>query len=142
MKLRLGLLALVCVAAAQAAEPEAPVAREAAPAGSPFGQFDRDGDQRLCEEEMRNGMAGIYAAYDLNNDGALDSTELPDLRDPEGKEILDKNATRIEDLMRQAPVIFGKLDRDSDGYLTKEEFAAAGGKAAGAKTSGTQPPAG
>ena len=78
---------------------------------------------------MRNGMAEIYAAYDSNSDGALDAQEVPDLRDLEGQPILNKDAMKIDDIMAQAPTIFAKLDRDSDGFLTVEEFSASGGKA-------------
>lgn len=109
-------------------------AEEAAAPASPFGRFDRDGDSRLSEEEMRNGMAEIYAAYDTNSDGALDDKEVPDLRDLQGQPILNKDAMKIDDIMAQAPTIFGKLDRDSDGYLTAEEFSASGGKAAAPKS--------
>lgn len=123
---------LACLLLTLSTAPPLRAAEAAAPA-SPFGRFDRDGDSRLSEEEMRNGMAEIYAAYDSNSDGMLDMQEVPDLRDLEGQPILNKDAMKIEDIMAQAPTIFGKLDRDSDGFLTAEEFSASGGKAAAPK---------
>jgi Ca2+-binding EF-hand superfamily protein len=112
------------VSSANAAD--TPAGSGTATAANSFGRFDRDGDARLSEEEVRNGMADIYASYDKNGDESLSADELPQVKGADGKNLSDGAAVLIEDLMGEVATIFGTLDSDGDGFVSSTEFSAAG----------------
>lgn len=96
-----------------------------------FETFDRNGDGKITQDEVRSFREERLKAYDANGDGVLDLAEYGRLwldamrermvrrfqmhdRDGDGK------ITR-EEFVRPGEAMFWRLDRNGDGVITREE---------------------
>lgn len=121
------------------------------PGGGPGGEdmvarmmsFDKDGDGRLSAAELPERMQGMMARADKNKDGFLTKDELTAAPAPGGPRGEGRGGPRGGGMMRMDPILsavdvdqdgtlsaaeiqsagvaIAKLDKDSDGKLTREE---------------------
>jgi len=111
---------LFSLRSAWAAETPA-LAKAAKPPADLFVSMDFDRDDRVNREELRNFMARLFTDQDNNRDGSLTPKELPDAVDADGKRIAKKKV-RVEDMIGASDIAFDNLDKNQDGFLTREEM--------------------
>lgn len=83
---------------------------------SVMGQFDKDGDSQIDLDEFvaTGGTEEEFKQYDADGDGYVDSTELA----AAAEEAAEKKSEE------KAESVFEAIDKNKDGKLTQEEFAA------------------
>jgi hypothetical protein len=96
-----------------------------------FGRADTNGDGFVSKEEFAAGRNAMFAKLDANSDGAVDQAELDKAR--EAWHQRKSQQTQADSGMQaDAPKkkhhgrFMARIDTDSDGKVTTQEFAAAG----------------
>lgn len=116
----LGMILLVCAAAASAAAGEAAVDTQS----RLLARMDRNGDGKISFEEYRNAMLRRFDARDKNADGTLDGAEFPK-EWLAGAGIEDATGTLTRDAFSdQLEPTFNRFDTDTDGQLAGAELEA------------------
>ena len=97
-----------------------------------FERSDTNGDGFVSKEEFAAGRTEMFAKLDANSDGAVDQAELDKAREAWHQR---KNQQAQADAQNQKPKkdhhgsrFMSRIDTNSDGKVTTQEFAAAGDK--------------
>lgn len=88
-----------------------------------FRTADFDGDGKVTWEEFRNRVAKVFGHLDQNHDGRLTGDELPPAVDRDGK-AAQPGTVSAESFIAAAEEAFKTADRNSDGALSTQEWAA------------------
>jgi len=115
----LGLAALACTALADKGP-------------GMFGRADTNGDGFVSKEEFAAGRNAMFTKLDANGDGAVDQAELDKAREAwhqrKNEQVQADSGTQPEKPKREHRGFMARIDTDSDGKVTTQEFAAAGDK--------------
>lgn len=118
-----GCLMLACAALDAGAQTSAP------PPYLALTRLDRDGDQRVSEQEFiaagAAGLAARFAGIDTNRDGALSPAELDVARAASEARLRRMAADDPARSEYAAMPAFEALDRDANGRVDPDEFVAA-----------------
>ena len=98
-----------------------------------FGRADTNGDGFVSKEEFAAGRNKMFARLDANSDGAVDQAELDKAREAwhqrKSQQAQADSGTQTEAPKKQRHGRFmARIDTNSDGKVTTQEFAAAGDK--------------
>ena len=100
-----------------------------------FGRADTNGDGFVSQEEFAAGRTAMFAKLDANSDGAVDQAELDKAREAwHQRKNQQAQADANTSTQNQEPKkerhgrFMARIDTDSDGKVTTQEFAAAGDK--------------
>lgn len=98
-----------------------------------FGRADTNGDGFVSKEEFGAGRDAMFAKLDANSDGAVDQAELDKAREAwhqrKNQQAQADSGTQAEKPKKERHGRFlARIDTDSDGKVTTQEFAAAGDK--------------
>jgi Ca2+-binding EF-hand superfamily protein len=95
-----------------------------------FGRADTNGDGFVSKEEFAAGRDKMFAKLDANGDGAIDQAELDKAREAWHQRRADKakaeGTTLAEKPKTEHKGFMARIDTNSDGKVTTQEFAAAG----------------
>jgi Ca2+-binding EF-hand superfamily protein len=98
-----------------------------------FGRADTNGDGFVSKEEFAAGRDAMFAKLDANTDGAVDQAEVDKAREAwhqrKSQQTQADSGTQADKPKKQHHGRFlARIDTDSDGKVTTQEFAAAGDK--------------
>ena len=97
-----------------------------------FGRADTNGDGFVSKEEFAAGRNAMFTKLDANGDGAVDQAELDKAREAwhqrKNQQAQADSGTQAEKPKREHRGFMARIDADSDGKVTTQEFAAAGDK--------------
>lgn len=97
-----------------------------------FGRADANGDGFVSKEEFAAGRDKMFGKLDANGDGVIDQAEVDKMREAWQQRRAEKaqadGATQADKPKREHKGFLARLDTDSDGKVTTQEFAAAGDK--------------
>lgn len=96
-----------------------------------FGRADTNGDGFVSKEEFAAGRNAMFAKLDANGDGAVDQAELDKAREAwhqrKNQQAQADTGTQAETPKKERHGRFmARIDTNSDGKVTTQEFAAAG----------------
>jgi Ca2+-binding EF-hand superfamily protein len=109
-------LSLLVASPVTAQTPETAV-EAAAAASDAFATGDRNGNEKLDLEEMRNLMARVFHQLDTNDDNVLQPTEQTAVAAGAGD-------VTLSEFMSATNAAFTAADKNGDGELSREENAA------------------
>jgi Ca2+-binding EF-hand superfamily protein len=98
-----------------------------------FGRADTNGDGFVSKEEFAAGRDVWFAKLDANSDGAIDQAEVDKAREAwhqrKSQQAQADSGTQADKPNKEHQGRFmARIDTDSDGKVTTQEFAAAGDK--------------
>lgn len=97
-----------------------------------FGRADTNGDGFVSKEEFAAGRDKMFARLDANGDGTINQAEVDKAREAWKHRRAEKaqadGTTQPEKPKKEHRGFMARLDTDSDGKVTTQEFAAAGDK--------------
>jgi Ca2+-binding EF-hand superfamily protein len=99
-----------------------------------FGRADTNGDGFVSKDEFAAGRTAMFAKLDANGDGSVDQAELDKAREAWHQRRAEKaqadGTTQAETPKKEhkGGGFMARIDTDSDGKVTTQEFAAAGDK--------------
>jgi hypothetical protein len=95
-----------------------------------FGRADTNGDGFVSKDEFAAGRDKMFAKLDANGDGTIDQAEIDKMREAWQQRRAEKakadGTTQADKPKREHKGFLARLDTDSDGKVTTQEFAAAG----------------
>lgn len=95
-----------------------------------FGRADTNGDGFVSKEEFAAGRTAMFAKLDANGDGSVDQAELDKAREAwhqrKSQQTQADSGTQSEKPKKEHRGFMARIDADSDGKVTTQEFAAAG----------------
>jgi hypothetical protein len=97
-----------------------------------FGRADTNGDGFVSKEEFAAGRNAMFTKLDANGDGTVDQAELDKAREAwhqrKSQQAQADSGTQAEKPKKEHRGFMARIDTDSDGKVTTQEFAAAGDK--------------
>jgi hypothetical protein len=97
-----------------------------------FGRADTNGDGFVSKEEFAAGRNAMFTRLDANGDGSVDQAELDKAREAwhqrKSQQAQADSAPQAEKPKKEHRGFMARIDTDSDGKVTTQEFAAAGDK--------------
>jgi hypothetical protein len=92
---------------------------------APFDAIDRNNDEMLSWEEVRNQVTRIFYDTDLDGDESIDHDEFTFNEDHwKQADLNHNNLLSLSELIAHAAMVFGVADTDGDDQLSREEGAA------------------
>lgn len=97
-----------------------------------FGRADTNGDGFVSKDEFAAGRDKMFGRLDVNGDAVIDQAEVDKAREAWQQRRAEKaqaeGTTQAEKPKKEHRGFMARLDTDSDGKVTTQEFAAAGDK--------------